>query len=67
MKPTESTRPQFSNEDAQALVLGLWDVKSMARELPSERDQNFYIRAEGGAEYVLKIANVREKREVLEL
>jgi 4-aminobutyrate aminotransferase-like enzyme/Ser/Thr protein kinase RdoA (MazF antagonist) len=67
MKPTESTRPQFSNEDAQALVFGLWNVKSMARELPSERDQNFHIRAEGGAEFVLKIANVREKREVLEL
>lgn len=67
MKPTESGRPQFSNEDAQARVLGLWNVKSMARELPSERDQNFHIRAEGGAEYVLKIANVREKKEVLEL
>ena len=50
MKPTESARPQFSNEDARALVLGLWNVKSMARELPSERDQNFHIRAEAGAE-----------------
>jgi len=67
MKPTESTRPQFSNGEARALVLGLWNVKSMARELPSERGQNFHIRAEGGAEYVLKIANAREKREVLEL
>src|SRR4030067_1069894 len=67
MKPTESGRPQFSTEEAQALVVETWKLKGTARELPSERDQNFHIRAEGGAECVLKIANVLEKREVLEL
>lgn len=67
MKPTESGRPQFSTEEAQALVVETWKLKGTARELPSERDQNFHIRAEGGAEGVLKIANVLEKREVLEL
>jgi len=67
MKPTDSGRPQFSTEEAQAIVLERWNLRGKARELPSERDQNFHIGAERGTEYVLKIANVREKRDVLEL
>ena len=67
MKPREPIRPRFSNEEAQAIVLKLWNLTSTARELPSERDLNFHIRAENGPEFVLKISNSREKREVLEL
>ena len=38
MKPTDSGRPQFSTEGAQAIVLKLWNLRGTARELPSERD-----------------------------
>jgi len=34
--------------------------------LPSERDRNFLLSTRDGEKFVLKIANVREKREVLE-
>lgn len=67
MEPTESARPRFSAEEAEALILELWKIKGAATELPSERDQNFRILSGGGAGYILKIANTREKREVLEL
>jgi len=67
MKPTGSARPDFSAEDAQDLVLKLWNIKGLAMELPSERDQNFQLHAGSGADYILKIANALEKKEVLEL
>lgn len=67
MKPKKSGRPQFTIGEAQAIVYGLWNLRSTARELPSERDQNFHIRADGGGEYVLKIASEQEQWEVLEL
>jgi 4-aminobutyrate aminotransferase-like enzyme/Ser/Thr protein kinase RdoA (MazF antagonist) len=61
-----SARPLFSSEEALDLVRRLYGLEGEARELPSERDQNFHIRDAGGAEYVLKISNNAERKEFLE-
>ncbi|MFW9777327.1 MAG: aminotransferase class III-fold pyridoxal phosphate-dependent enzyme [Candidatus Heimdallarchaeota archaeon] len=59
-------RPEFSEEEAQAIVMKLYGVNGIAQEFPSERDQNFYLRASDGLEFVLKIASTLEKREILD-
>lgn len=51
---------------AQAIAEKYFGIQASAHELPSERDRNFLLTAEGGEKFVLKIANVREEREVLE-
>ena len=67
MEPTVSARPQFSAEEAEALVFKIWNIRGSASELTSERDQNFRVLGGSGAGYIFKIANRLEKREVLEL
>ncbi|HEX9901518.1 MAG TPA: aminotransferase class III-fold pyridoxal phosphate-dependent enzyme, partial [Acidobacteriota bacterium] len=59
-------RPSFSQEEALDLVRRLYGLEGEARELSSERDQNFHIRASDGADYVLKISNSAEQREFLD-
>ncbi len=59
--------PRFSQEMAAALAEELFDIRSQALALPSERDQNFRLQDEQGGRFVLKIANATETREVLEL
>ena len=51
---------------AQAIAEKYFGIQASARELPSERDRNFLLTEGGGEKFVLKIANAREKREVLE-
>src|SRR6516225_7378844 len=58
--------PRFGCEDASRIAEELFGVRGAASPLPSERDQNFLIRAEPGDRFVLKIANSGERREVLE-
>ncbi len=50
---------------AQAIAEKYFGIQASARELPSERDRNFLLTADRGAQFVLKIANAREKEEVL--
>ncbi len=45
----------------------LYGITGSVQELPSERDQNFYVKTEKGKEYVLKISNIFEKKETLDL
>ncbi len=59
--------PDFTQPDAVQLVQEWFGVRATAKPLPSERDQNFYLKADDGREYVLKIANATERRELLEL
>ncbi|HWQ36551.1 MAG TPA: aminotransferase class III-fold pyridoxal phosphate-dependent enzyme [Blastocatellia bacterium] len=59
--------PDFTQQDAVLLAREWFGVRANARPLPSERDQNFYLQADDGREYVLKIANATERRELLEL
>ena len=58
----ESVNPIF----AQAIAEKYFGIQASASELPSERDRNFVLSARGGEKFVLKIANVREERDVLE-
>ncbi|WP_447977996.1 aminotransferase class III-fold pyridoxal phosphate-dependent enzyme [Candidatus Nitrospira bockiana] len=58
--------PVFSVDDAHTFARDLFGVSAVARPLPSERDQNFLLETKAGPEFVLKIANGAELREVLE-
>ncbi|HEY3580630.1 MAG TPA: phosphotransferase [Pyrinomonadaceae bacterium] len=51
---------------AQAIAEKYFGIQASASELPSERDRNFLLTTRGGEKFVLKIANVREERAVLE-
>ena len=54
------------NNFAPAIAEKYFGIQASARELPSERDRNFLLTDRRGEKFVLKIANVREEREVLE-
>ena len=51
---------------AQAIAEKCFGIQASAEELPSERDRNFLLTARGGEKFVLKIANVNERRDVIE-
>jgi Ser/Thr protein kinase RdoA (MazF antagonist) len=59
-------RPNFSEEKVQEIVKKLYGVDGIARELPSERDQNFHLRSSNGDDFTFKIASALEKREILD-
>ena len=58
--------PRFSTAEAEKVGVELYGIACRAEELPSERDQNFYLEVESGDGYVLKIANAAEDRDVLD-
>lgn len=58
--------PSFDAESAAAIVAEHFGVQGSARQLPSERDQNFLITNRVGQKFVLKIANALEDREMLD-
>ena len=59
--------PQFTVRAATEMALDIYGLAAQAQPLPSERDQNFYLETEGGAAYVLKLANATESLEVLDV
>ena len=61
-----SRRPSFRREDAARIARELWGIEASARELPSERDQNFHLTG-AGEPLVLKISGSAERPEALEL
>jgi 4-aminobutyrate aminotransferase-like enzyme/Ser/Thr protein kinase RdoA (MazF antagonist) len=65
--PVVDKAPRFTAEHAVRVAAELYGLDVTAVPLPSERDQNFRLHAAAGAQYVLKIANRDEAREVLEL
>ena len=58
--------PRFSRYEAEKVGRELYGIACRAEELPSERDQNFYLEVESGDGYVLKIANAAEDRDILD-
>lgn len=58
--------PHFSTADAVQLARTLYGVHATAVGLPSERDQNFHLRAAAGEQFVLKIANTAESYAMLD-
>ena len=61
-----SQSPNLTCEQACKVALDGYDLVVTAEALPSERDQNFHLRAEDGCAFVLKIANAEEDRSFLE-
>lgn len=57
--------PAFEVEAAQTIASEFFGIRTSARQLPSERDQNFLL-SEGDEKFVLKIANALEARDFLE-
>ncbi|MFO7867257.1 MAG: aminotransferase class III-fold pyridoxal phosphate-dependent enzyme [Candidatus Aminicenantes bacterium] len=66
-KSTAGSAPSFSREEAGAAARCLYGLEAEAEPLPSERDQNFYLKEENKGEFVLKIANPEEKQDILDL
>jgi len=60
------TCPHFDPESAERLARDHFGVSGRATGLTSERDQNFCIESADGTRIVLKIANAREDRAMLE-
>ncbi|MBP1875212.1 4-aminobutyrate aminotransferase-like enzyme/Ser/Thr protein kinase RdoA (MazF antagonist) [Ensifer adhaerens] len=54
------TTPDFSIDQASALLRQHYGLSGTLSLLASERDQNFKVEAEGGATYILKIVNAAE-------
>ncbi|WP_457581224.1 aminotransferase class III-fold pyridoxal phosphate-dependent enzyme [Ensifer canadensis] len=54
------TTPDFSIDQAAALLKQHYGLSGTLLLLASERDQNFKVEAEGGATYILKIVNAAE-------
>ncbi len=58
--------PRFDPHTAERVAREHFGVDGAATELTSERDQNFCIERAGGERAVLKFANAREERAMLE-
>jgi len=61
-----SKRPSFDPGQAEALALEHYAIRAQAKELPSERDQNFRLTTEGGKQFVLKLSHPDEPKDVLD-
>ena len=59
--------PMFPDEDVWRIAAELFGLEGEFKHLISERDQNFRIQAAKGEQYVLKIANVDEDPNVVDL
>ncbi len=59
-------RPTLTKTQAAELARSFYNLNATARELPSDRDQNFRLTAASGERFALKIANAVEQREVLD-
>ena len=64
--PMLDQAPTFTSEEALTVAKERYDLDCTAKELPSERDQNFLLTTESGEEFILKIANGLEQRQLLE-
>src|SRR5579872_7403713 len=67
MTPAVHSAPRLSAHEAVRLARELYGIEAAAEPLPSERDQNFLLCDRAGARFVLKIANAREERRMLDL
>ncbi len=59
-------RPRFTPSQGSRIAKEVFGVDAAAQELPSERDQNFHLKAVHGEEFVLKIASAADSVEVLD-
>ena len=67
MLPVKYQAPKLTEREAEALAQEWYGLRAAASGLPSERDQNFLLTTDAGEQFVLKIAQTHEQREVLDL
>ena len=68
MPATAYVRPDVSEHQAKDFAESSFGLSVIEiKPLPSERDQNFYIKDENGKEFVLKIAGSADARETLDM
>ena len=67
MSVFELPPPSFDGGQLRELVERLFDIRGSIDTLPSERDQNALVAAEGDRRFTLKIANQGESRDLLQL
>ena len=60
-------RPRLTSEQAAEIAGERFGIQATARELPSERDQNFLLTRPSGQQEILKISNGADKLDCLEL
>jgi len=60
-----SQPPMFT--DARRIASELYGLNVSVRSLPGERDYNFHLKTDSGREFVLKIAQVEEQRDTLDM
>ena len=58
--------PRFSDEQAVAIAYNLYEISTMARGLPSDRDQNFLLRDSSGGTFILKVSNADELHDTVD-
>jgi len=63
----DQQRPIFSESDAIRIVRDIYGLEGSVKEFPSYKDRNYYFQTTSGEEYVLKITETSEPREILEL
>jgi len=61
-----TTPPAFSEVDAARLAAEHFGIRATGRPLVSERDQNFFLQANDGCRYTLKISNPAEQLTVID-
>ena len=66
MSEIAPTRPNFSDEEIRKFAKDLYGFDASVRPLESYIDQNFHLTNDKGEEFVFKVANTAERREVLE-
>jgi 4-aminobutyrate aminotransferase-like enzyme/Ser/Thr protein kinase RdoA (MazF antagonist) len=54
------SRPDFTLQDAERIARELYGVSATGKEFYAERDRSYYLRAEDGHEFVLKIVHPDE-------
>lgn len=55
-----SPAPRVTEEGARSIAIKNYDLNVIAKALTSERDRNFYLEADDGRKFVLKITNASE-------
>lgn len=57
--------PKFKEPEAEKIAKELFGISGNAKQLPSERDQNFLVSVKDKKKYVLKISNRKEDEKFL--
>ncbi|MFQ5631666.1 MAG: aminotransferase class III-fold pyridoxal phosphate-dependent enzyme, partial [bacterium] len=68
LQTTPAPRPQFSKNDARNIVAKLYGIAAQEiKDLPSDRDCNFYVKSSSGRKFTLKISNADAPQDEIDL